>query len=241
LGVIGGVSWHSSAEYYKQLNARVAQQFGRRQSARIVLSSLNFADLLEWQKDVSHETLRKAFLSEGQRLKNAGCHAFVIASHTLSWLGKFIEEEFGLKHICLYKAVHEHLHRMNARSIGLIGTRYTMSESRFIGRYEEAGFTVVTPSDPLRTQVAEIVYKELVQGVFRKESGDIFLAASQDMAAQGADAVVLGCTEIGLLLKKRALHVRSAETVRRVPLIDLIEVHVGACLNWMKDFSSQCE
>ncbi len=238
LGVIGGVSWHSSAEYYKQFNAAVAQQFGRRQSARLVLSSLNFSDLLEWQRDDSTQLLRNAFLAEGQRLKSAGCDAFVIASHTLSWLGQLIEEEFGLSHICLYKAVHEHLNALNARTIGLIGTRYTMAETSSIGRYEEAGFKIVTPSEPLRTQVAEIIYKELVQGVFRKESEGILLAAAQDLAARGTDAVVLGCTEIGLLLKKRALHVCSAETVRRVPLVDLIEVHVGAGLIWMKEQSS---
>jgi aspartate racemase len=235
LGVIGGVSWHSSSEYYRQLNMRVAQHFGRRQSARIVLSSLNFADLLDWQKDNSNQQLCAAFLLEGQRLKAAGCDAFLIASHTLNWLGQLIEAQVGLSHICLYKAVFEQMKKLNLQTVGLVGTRYTMSESGYVKNYEEAGFTVVTPTEPLRTQVADIVYKELVRGIFRKESEESMLLCFQDLVARGAEAVVLGCTEIGLLVKKRSLHVRSGVGLQCIPLIDLIEVHVGACLSWMQE------
>lgn len=234
LGIIGGVSWHSSAEYYKQLNRAVAQTFGRRRSARIVLSSLDFADLLNWQRDPSHAQLKDAFLLEGTRLKAAGCDAFLIASHTLTWLGEYIESAIGLPHVGLYEALFSQLRKQEARTVGLMGTRYTMTDPVYLEHYKRAGFGVVTPDEPLRGAVAEIIYKELVQGHFSASSEKTVLDCAASLAAGGADAVVLGCTELGLLVKKRSLPVRVNERLRHMALIDPIAAHVEACMTWLQ-------
>jgi aspartate racemase len=233
LGIIGGVSWHSTAEYYKLINQRIAQILGQQQSARLVITSLNLADILSWQKEASTDRLVEAFLSEGQRLKAAGCNGFLIASHTLSWLGDLIESEIGLKHLCLYDALFRKLNSIKAQKIGLIGTRYTMKDARYREKYEDAGFTVLTPAEPHLTRVATIVYKELVRGIFRADSQSAFAECFEDLIAQNVDAIVLGCTEIGLLVTDRTWPAATSPDIRSVPLTDLIETHVTQSTEWI--------
>lgn len=233
LGIIGGVSWHSSAEYYRQLNEQVAVRKGQRHSARVVMTSIDFADLLAWQKDVSQEQLKTAFLKEGERLKDAGCGAFIIASHTLTWLGELIEAELGLKHISLYAALFNRLHTLGVQRVGLLGTRYTMSDQRYRDQYQQAGFAVVTPEEPHLTRTATIVYKELVNGVFRSESKLVFEECFEHLSAKKVGAIVLGCTEIGLLVREREWSPSQARGEYTVPLVDLIETHVAECVDWM--------
>ncbi|MEN9808776.1 MAG: hypothetical protein RLZZ488_343 [Pseudomonadota bacterium] len=235
LGIIGGVSWHSSAEYYRLLNLRIAERLGVRHSARIVMSSLDFADLLDWQRDADESRLKHAFLAEGQRLKSAGCDAFVIASHTLSWLGDLIEAELGLQHISLYDALFNRLRSLGAQQIGLLGTKYTMSDPLYRQRYESSGFAVLIPDEPHFTATARIVYKELVAGVFRPESEEVFMRCIDHLAQRGADAVVLGCTEIGLLVHARQWRDPANATAKPVALVDLIDTHVSECVRRLVD------
>ncbi|MEY3903235.1 MAG: hypothetical protein RL189_2541 [Pseudomonadota bacterium] len=233
LGIIGGVSWHSSAEYYRLLNLRIAEQLGVRHSARIVMSSLDIADLLDWQRDADESSLKSAFLAEGQRLKSAGCDAFVIASHTLSWLGDLIEAEHGLQHISLYDALFDRLRALGAQQIGLLGTKYTMSDPLYRQRYESAGFSLLIPDEPHFSATAKIVYKELISGVFRPESEEVFMRCIAHLAQRGADAVVLGCTEIGLLVRARQWRNPENANVKTVALVDLIDAHVAECVRRM--------
>lgn len=233
LGMIGGVSWHSTAQYYKLLNEGIALKLGARHSARIVLSSIDFADLLEWQKDKSSKQLIDAFVAEGRRLKAAGCHGFVIASHTLAWLGDIVEAETGIKHISLYEATFNKLHSLNATRIGLTGTRYTMQDAHYRERYQKVGFEIVVPNQPHLTRTAAIVYTELVQGIFRPESRNVFNECFLDLVSQNVDAIVLGCTEIGLLVTEREFSFANSEKIVAVPLVDLIEANVTECLSWM--------
>lgn len=233
LGVIGGVSWHSSAEYYRQLNELVAVRKGQRHSARVVMSSIDFAELLAWQKDPTQECLKTAFLKEGERLKAAGCDAFIIASHTLTWLGEVIESELGLRHISLYASILDRLHKLAVKRVGLVGTRYTMSELRYREQYQHAGFTVVTPEEPHFKQTATIVYKELVNGIFRPESRTAFAECFEHLIEKEVGAIVLGCTEIGLLVREREWLPSQSRGGNPVPLVDLIETHVAACVDWM--------
>ncbi|NBO37685.1 amino acid racemase [bacterium] len=233
LGIIGGVSWHSSAEYYRQLNLSITRLRGQRHSARVVLSSLNFADLLSWQRDPNTHQLQRGFLAEGEKLQAAGCDAFIIASHTLSWLGESIESKIGLKHISLYDALFAKLHSLGVRRVGLTGTRDTLSAPRYRDSYERAGFEVIIPDEPHFTRTATIVYKELVNGIFQEKSKEEFDQCIAHLVAKKADAVVLGCTEIGLLVREREWPSSASADAARVPLVDLIDTHVSACAAWM--------
>lgn len=157
LGIIGGVSWHSSLQYYRLINEGIAQRLGRKHSAQLVISSLDFADLLMWQKNPDENVLKQAFLAEGERLQVAGCDGFIIASHTLSWLGDYIQKQLGLEHVRLYNALFGALTLLGVRSVGLTGTRYTMGEPVYRSKYTEAGFRVQVPDEPYFTGVASIV------------------------------------------------------------------------------------
>ncbi|MEN9826262.1 MAG: hypothetical protein RI953_2007 [Pseudomonadota bacterium] len=233
LGIIGGVSWHSTLQYYKLLNQSVARNVGKNHSARIILNSIDFADLLTWQRDKSNKLLIDAFVAEGRKLHAAGCEAFIIASHTLGWLGEIIELETGIKHISIYDALFRKLNSLNATRVGLTGTRYTMQDSLYRERYQKAGFEVVAPDQPHLTSTAAIVYTELVHGIFLPESKKVFGECFQNLIARNADAIVLGCTEIGLLISEREWPVISSYEKKSVPVIDLIEAHVPECLSWM--------
>lgn len=233
LGIIGGVSWHSSAEYYQQLNRAVSERLGKRHSARVVLASLDFFDLLQWQKTSDQTVLLNGLLVEANRLKSAGCDGFLIASHTLSWLGPLIEAETGLTHVSLFEAVFRQLRSLGARRMGLIGTQYTMKETLYREIYEKAGFEVFVPQEPHLTQVATIIYKELVQGIFLPQSKNSVLECVDHLGTLGAQVVVLGCTEIGLLIRERHWPQTGSKGNQPIPLIDLIEAHVSASVDWM--------
>ncbi len=233
MGIIGGVSWHSTAEYYKLINLRVSQCLGRSHSARLVITSLNFAELLALQREKNSANLVNAFLVEGKKLKSAGCESFMIASHTLSWLGKIIEDEIGLKHMSIYDALVRKLRNINAQRIGLTGTLYTMKDEFYREHYHRAGFSIVTPNEPHLTRIATIVYKELVNGIFLEQSRNAFRECFQDLIRQKVDAVVLGCTEIGMLIKERTWSDQFSPDKISIPLIDLIEAHVTECTEWM--------
>lgn len=233
LGIIGGVSWYSTAEYYRRINQKITQVLGLPHSARLMIATVDFADLLLWQKDSSMHLLREAFLAEGCKLKSAGCEAFIIASHTLSWLGTIIESDIGIKHISLYDAVFQKLKSLDAQRVGLTGTRYTMKDYRFRELYEKAGFEVCIPREPHQQRTAHIVYKELVHGVFLQESKLAFGACFDDLEEQKVDAIVLGCTEIGLLVRESEWPARHSQNKSAVPLVDLIEAHVNAAVSWM--------
>ncbi|MFZ9521268.1 MAG: aspartate/glutamate racemase family protein [Silvanigrellaceae bacterium] len=233
LGIIGGVSWHSTAQYYKLLNESVARSLGHRHSARIVLSSVDFADLLEWQKDKTNKALIDAFLKEGQRLKAAGCQSFIIASHTLTWLGDIVEAEIGIKHISLYDSIFNKLRLLGATRVGLTGTRYTMQDPVYRAQYERAGFKIAIPHQPHLTRTASIVYNELVQGIFLPESMNEFAKCFENLVSQGVDAIVLGCTEIGLLISSREWASKTSSGTRSIPMLDTIETHATNCVGWM--------
>lgn len=125
------------------------------------------------------------------------------------------------------------LHKLSVQRVGLLGTRYTMSEQRYRDQNQHAGFTVVTPKEPHLTRTATIVYKEHVNGVFRPESKALFEECFAHLSAKKVDAIVLGCTEIGLLVREREWSTTQASGERAVPLIDLIETHVAECVSWM--------
>ncbi|MBM3382701.1 MAG: amino acid racemase [Betaproteobacteria bacterium] len=233
LGIIGGVSWHSSIEYYRLLNQGVSQRLGSTHSAKLVLSSLDFSELLEWQKAEDSNALKQAFLAEGERLKSAGCEGLIVASHTLSWLGDYIQNEIGLEHVSLYDALFMRLRNLSAQSVGLVGTRYTMGDQRYREEYEKAGFIIKTPDEPHFTKIARAIYKELVHGEFKDETRVLFEHCFDHLAEKGADTIVLGCTEIGLLVKDREWRARTLAHRNSIALVDLIETHVAASVDWM--------
>jgi aspartate racemase len=186
-----------------------------------------------WQKNPDENVLMQAFLAEGVRLKAAGCDGFIIASHTLSWLGDHIQSQLGLNHVSLYEALFKRLRRLGAKRVGLTGTRYTMGDAIYRSRYTEAGFDLQVPDEPYFTGVASIVFKELVHGVFKDESRTLFYRCFDHVAEKGVDAIVLGCTEIGLLVRERTWPVRGSTSIGQIALVDLIESHAAASVEWM--------
>ncbi len=225
LGIIGGVSWHSSIEYYRLLNENTAKRLGAKHSARLILNSLDFSNLLEWQKSKDQRDLLNGFIEAGQALRASGCQAFAIASHTLSCLGEQVEQETGLVHISLYDALFRRLRFLGARRVALLGTLQTMTEEKYQRIYSDAGFEVIVPVEPHLSNTARIVYREITRGIFNPKSRNAFIDCIDSLAQKNVDAVVLGCTEIGLLVRERMLD--------SLPLVDLIEPHVEDCVNWL--------
>jgi aspartate racemase len=233
LGIIGGVSWHSTLAYYASLNSGVEKATKGRNCVSLVLSSMNLGEILRGQKKKSHEALLDLFVQEGRRLKSAGCDAFLIASHTYSMLGSAIEKELDFQHISLFSAVERHLIQSNVNRMGLIGSLHTMTDDSFAELYECSGLTVVRPEEPHLNRVAGIVFRELIRGLFRTESRHRVRDCLNHLGSRGVDAIVLGCTELGLLIPEREWVVPCGAGERKIPLIDLIEVHVEQAIRWM--------
>lgn len=233
LGIIGGVSWHSSAAYYAGLNAGVEKATRGKDSASLVLSSMNLGDILRLQKNESSNAVIDLFLHEGRRLKASGCDAFLIASHTFSIFGSEVERELNFEHLSLFSSVEMHLAQLKVQKMGLIGSLHTMRDDAYVHGYEHAGLSVVRPQEPHLSQVAKVVFRELVRGVFRPESRGVVRSCLAHLAAREADAIVLGCTELGLLIPEREWTVSSEGVERKIPLIDLIDVHVEHAVRWL--------
>jgi aspartate racemase len=225
LGIIGGMSWVSSAEYYRLLNEGVQKALGGNHSAPIVMSSVDFqpyADLLargEW------DLIRDALVTESQRIARTGVEAIVIATNTMHMFADDIEKSVGLPVLHIADAAARRLRGAGYTRIGLMGTRYAMEKDFYRARLKERhGIESLIPAAPERERINAIIFDELCAGRFLDASKRFLLGVVDSLAAQGSQSVVLGCTELPLVI-------RQADA--QLPVLDTMSAHVQACLDFL--------
>ena len=221
VGLIGGTSWESTAEYYRLLNRGVSAQQGQLHSAEFILYNFDFQRLL----DLNQEQVGLALLAAGQALKGGGVQALMLLSNTMHRFASLLEQGTGLPLIHIADAVGREAERMHVHRLGLLGTRFTM-EHDFYRQTLAArfGLETMTPEPVDRAEVHRIIFEELCAGRFMDQARERCLAMIQNLAAQGAQAVILGCTELPLLLK---------DARASVPLLDTTRLHAESALQWL--------
>jgi aspartate racemase len=217
IGLIGGLSWESSAEYYKLINQSVQQELGGVHSAKIVMHSFDFQDIKNLQHEGKWQELTERMIGVAKKLQSAGADILVICSNTMHKMADDIAQAITIPLLHIADPTGEAIKAANIKTVGLLGTAFTMEQEFYRGRLQKKfGLKVITPGDTGRATIHAAIYNELVKGIITDTSRDNFKSIIRDLAGQGAQAVILGCTEIMLLVK---------EADSPVPLFDTTSLH----------------
>ena len=223
IGVIGGVAWPSTAVYYQKINEAIAQRLGGLHCAKLVLAQTDF-DLIErYEREGSWDQLGEELGNLGNSLKRAGADFFLIACNTVHAAAERIECLADLPFIHIVDPTARHIVSRGYKTVGLLGSRYTMCGDFFVKRLENRyGLDVLIAEGVHQDNVHHALYAELARGVFNEATRAKFRAAIADLVGRGAQVIVLGCTEFGLLVKADD---------SPVPLVDTTVMHVEAAVN----------
>lgn len=224
LGVLGGMSWTSTLSYYRGLNEGVAARLGGLHSARLLLHSVDFDPVARAQHDGDWDAATAVLTGAARGLAGGGAEAVLLATNTMHKVAGAVEDAAGVPLLHIADPTADALLADGHGRVGLLATRFTMEEGFYAGRLRERGLDVVVPGVGDRALVHRVIYDELVHDVVREESRAAYLEVVDGLAAEGAEAVILGCTEIGLLLRDG-----DAST----PLYDTTALHVAAGVNWL--------
>lgn len=220
IGLLGGMSWESTVPYYQVLNREVGRRRGGLHSARVLLLSVDFHEIEVLQHQGRWEELGDMLARDARTLQDAGADFLVVCTNTMHLVAPAIERAISIPLLHIADATAECIKASGMRRVGLLGTRFTMEEPFYRGRLEERhGLEVVVPPAEDRGIVHRVIYEELVLGRILEESRAEYARIVSDLVGAGAEGVILGCTEIGLLLK-------PADAP--VPLFDTALVHAEA-------------
>ncbi len=218
--MIAGMSWESSLEYYRVINERVASRLGGLHSARCVMYSVDFAEVEKLQHEGRWEEATAAMVACAGHLRAAGADFLVICTNTMHKMAEQVSGKSGLPLLHIADATGEAIVSAGFHTIGLLGTRFTMEEDFYTKRLSERfGLEVLLPGPSDRETVHRVIYDELVKGIINPRSRSNYLDIIARLSEQGAQAVALACTEIGLLVK-------SEDTP--IPLFDTAVIHALA-------------
>lgn len=224
IGLIGGMSWESSSEYYRLVNRAVQDRLGGVHSADIAMISLDFSPVAEAQRRDDWDALGDMMIAAIGQLESAGAATILICSNTMHRLYDHVAAETSLPLIHIGDCVGEAARPHGWTRLGLLGTRFTMEGSIYRARLAERfGIECVLPNQAGRGEIDRIIYEELVRGVFSEQSRAVYRDVMADLAGQGCDSIILGCTEIPLLV--------NADDAS-VPLLDTTRLHAMAAVDF---------
>jgi aspartate racemase len=222
IGVLGGMSWESTVHYYRVLNETVRDRVGGLHSAPLILHSVDFAGIVELQEQDGWEAAGEILGSAGRGLADAGAEFLVIATNTMHIVADQIEAAAGIPVLHIADPTADAILAAGIETVGLLGTRFTMEKEFYRERLEGRGLTVLVPDADDIATVNRIIYDELVVGVVSDASRDEYRAVMQRLVDRGATGIILGCTEITLLV--------GADDAT-VPLFDTTELHALAAVD----------
>ncbi len=223
LGVLGGMSWESTAVYYRLFNQGVRARLGGQHSAKLLLASVDFAEIVARQHAGDWRGAGQQLAELAAGLQNAGADAILIATNTMHKVAEQVQAVIDVPLLHIGDVVADALLAAGVRCAGLLGTRYTMEQPFLIDHLRQRGLDILVPDADARADVHRIIFDELCQGEVRNVSRETYQRIIQQLAADGAQAVILGCTEICLLL---------GPNDACLPLYDTAALHVDAGLNW---------
>ena len=220
IGIIGGMSWESSAQYYALINRETARRRGGLHSAPIVLDSLDFAAIEAMQAQGDWERAGALLARSGQRLQTAGADLLVLATNTMHIVAERIESAVSIPFLHIADPTADALIADGATTVGLLGTRFTMEMDFYKDRLRARGLEPLVPEVD-RTNLDGIIYNELCRGIVSDASRAVYVDAIERLATRGAQAVILGCTEIGMLI---------SDDDSPLPVYDTTALHAAAAV-----------
>lgn len=200
IGVLGGMSWESSLEWYRLANERVRDRLGGHHSARIVLDSVDFADIEAMQARGDWDAAGELLAARARALESAGAELLVLCTNTMHLVAERIEDAVGIPFLHIGDVAAQAVAAAGLTTVGLLGTAFTMEQPFYRERLRSHGIRTIVPGAADRAIVHAVIYDELVHGEIRDASRRRFVEVIERLIAQGAEGVVLGCTEIELLI-----------------------------------------
>ena len=227
IGLLGGMSWESSAEYYRLLNELTRERRGGLHSAECLLWSVDFAEVEGYQVRGEWEAAGERLAAAAQGLERAGADLVVLCTNTMHKVAPAIEAAIDIPLLHLVDATADALKAAGISTVGLLGTRFTMEDGFYTERMAGHGITCLVPSPAERALVHRIIYDELCLGVVRDESRTSYVEVVEGLASRGAEGVVLGCTEIELLLGQDDVDIPAFPSTRLHVEAALARAHGG--------------
>ncbi len=224
IGLIGGMSWESTIEYYRLINEAVRERLGGLHSAKCVLDSVDFAEVEALQRQGRWRDAARLLAAAGQNVENAGADLALICTNTMHKLADTVQASIGIPLLHIADATAEKVRQARFQRVGLLGTRFTMEEDFYRGRLADRhGLEVMIPNPEERQVLHRVIYEELCVGAIRPESRALIASTINRLVQTGAEAIILGCTELGLLLH---------DEDSRVPLFDTTRIHALAAVDY---------
>lgn len=224
IGLLGGLSWESSVEYYRIINELVRETLGGLHSAQCLLYSFDFAEIETLQARGDWETATARMIAAAQQVERGGADSLVICSNTMHRMADAVQAAITIPLLHIADATALAIKAQNIQTIGLLGTRYTMEQDFYKGRLiHQHSLSVLIPEEPARTAIHGIIYDELVIGKIEAASRQQYQRTIQDLVTAGADGIILGCTEIELLIQQEH---------SPVPVFPTTYLHAAAAVNW---------
>jgi aspartate racemase len=223
LGLIGGTSWHSTVDYYRAINTQVNARLGGMHSARLLLYSVNFEELRPPADPAGWQEIAAKLAAIARKLETAGAECLVLCANTPHVVADQVQEHIAIPLLHIAEATARAISEKRLASVGLLGTRFTMEQPFFKERLARAGITALVPDDNDRHFLHESIFGELTHGVFKPETRQAYLDIIRKLVARGAEGVILGCTEIPMLL---------GDAECGVPAFDTTLLHASAAVDF---------
>jgi len=229
IGLIGGMSWESSLVYYQLLNESVKKIKGDFASCNCLMYTVDFAEIHALQQEGNWEKLDEIMADAATRLYKGGAEVIVLCTNTMHLCSEAIEAAVPIPFLHIAEATGEAIQAQNLKKVALLGTKFTMEKDFYKGILQKKyGIEATIPNETDREAIHRIIYGELVQGVIKDSSREVYKAIIRKLHAQGAEGVILGCTEIPLLIKAKDVE---------IPIFPTTDIHVEKSIKWALESS----
>jgi len=224
IGLIGGMSWESSLLYYQMMNERVKEKLGGHHSAKSLLYSVDFQEIKTLQFEDRWEELTKIMIEIAKKLETSGADCLVICTNTMHKMAKEVEESVKIPLLHIADATANEIVKNGIKKVALLGTAFTMEHDFYKGRLiEQFDLDVIVPNEAERKLIHNIIYEELCLGIVKEESKQVYLNIIDHLIENGAEAVILGCTEITMLISQENC---------RIPVFDTTRIHAESAVDF---------
>jgi aspartate racemase len=224
IGLLGGMSWESSIEYYRIINETVRDKLGGLHSAKSIMYSVDFAEIEALQHEGKWEEATRLMINAARHVENGGADFLIICTNTMHRMAEEVHEGIGIPLLHIADATAVKIQAGGLRKVGLLGTKFTMEEEFYKGRLvNRHGLDVLVPSDEGREIVHRVIYDELVMGKIEPTSKAQYIQIIEELIHEGAQGIILGCTEIGLLVGEKDV---------AVPVFDTTLIHATAAVEY---------
>ena len=216
IGLIGGMSWESTVTYYQIINETIQRELGGLHSAKILLYSVDFAEIEKYQTNAEWEKSAEVLSKAAVNLEKAGADYIIICTNTMHKVAPEIQARISIPIIHIAEVTADQLKQNGIAKVGLLGTKYTMTQDFYKSKLMDAGIDVVIPNEAEIEVVNHIIFNELCLGIISEDSKQKYLTIIAELEENGVQGVILGCTEIGLLIQQEDT---------KLPVFDTTQIH----------------